>query len=150
MTAKETIEEKLEKLGRAVGSDDSLTKNVMTRIDAESKSRPAEIDKLKSKLVIRRLIMSRFTKLAAAAVIIITAALTLITFDRLVTPAYAIEQTIEAFKNVRFLHIIRRAETGQIEDERWIEIGPDGIQARYRQDSPPNFFVVDNRENILI
>ena len=33
MTIKETVEEKLEKLGRAIGSDDSFVENLMNRID---------------------------------------------------------------------------------------------------------------------
>ena len=40
--------------------------------------------------------------------------------------AYALEQTAEALKTVRFMHVVRRDRTGRIEDERWIEIGPDG------------------------
>ena len=34
MTAKEPIENRLEKLGRAIGSDESLVANVMSRIDS--------------------------------------------------------------------------------------------------------------------
>jgi hypothetical protein len=49
------------------------------------------------------------------------------------------------------MHIVRRDRAGNIEDERWIEIGPDGIQARYRQDTPErNFFVVDDRETVMV
>jgi len=70
MTAKEPIEEKLEKLGRAIGSDDSLVKNVMNRIDAEA-AESHRSRNLKNKLILRRFIMNRFTKLTAAAVIII-------------------------------------------------------------------------------
>ena len=70
MTAKEPIEEKLENLGRAIGSDDSLIENVMSRIDAEA-AESHRIQNLKNKLILRRFIMNRFTKLATAAVIII-------------------------------------------------------------------------------
>jgi hypothetical protein len=48
------------------------------------------------------------------------------------------------------MHIIRRNETGQINDERWIEIGPDGVQARYRQDNKKNWLVVDDRETVFV
>ena len=98
-----------------------------------------------------RIIMkTKITKLAAAAVIIIGVLLSITIFDVGVKPAYAIEQTIEAFMNVRFLHTMRHDESGKLEDERWIEIGPDGIQARYRQDTPSKLLVVDNLENIFV
>ena len=80
--------------------------------------------------------MSRLMKIAVAAVIIIAAVLTITFLDRSLTPAYAINQTVEALKNVRFLHIIGRDDTGQIKDERWIEIGMHGFQVRYRQQNP--------------
>ena len=70
MTAKEPIEEKLEKLAKAIGTDDSLVDSVMNRIDAEPIAEPSQTNKLKNKPV-RRFIMNRFTKLAAAAVIIV-------------------------------------------------------------------------------
>jgi tetratricopeptide (TPR) repeat protein len=62
--------------------------------------------------------------------------LSIVFWGRLSAPAYAIEQTIEALQNIRFLHIIGHDETGRIADERWIEIGPDGSQVRYRQENP--------------
>ena len=70
MTAREPIEEKLENLGRAIGSDDSLVENVMSRIDTEA-AELHRIKNLKNKLIFGRFIMNRFTKLTAAAVILI-------------------------------------------------------------------------------
>ena len=58
-------------------------------------------------------------------------------WGRLSAPVYALEQTVEALQNVRFLHVVGRDETGKISDERWIEIGMDGYQVRYRQQNPP-------------
>ena len=99
-----------------------------------------------------RIIMkSRFIKLAAAAVIIVAVALSITVVDKLASPAYAIVQTIEAFKNVRYMHVVRRDKAWNIQDERWIEIDPDGVQARYRQDTPErNFFVVDDRQTVMV
>ncbi|MHC4112664.1 MAG: tetratricopeptide repeat protein, partial [Planctomycetota bacterium] len=57
---------------------------------------------------------------------------------------------LEAVKNVRFMHVVRRDEAGQIEDERWIEIGPDGFQIRYRQDNPPNRLIVEDGETVSV
>lgn len=95
--------------------------------------------------------MSRLTKLAAAAAIIVAVALSITIVDKLASPAYAIEQTVEALKNVQYMHIVQHDKAGNIEDERWIEIGPDGFQARYRQDTPErSFFVVDDRQTVLV
>jgi hypothetical protein len=101
---------------------------------------------------IRRIIMRKpITKLAAAVAIIFAVALSITVVDKLTSEAYAIEQTIEAFENVQYMHIVRRDKVGNIEDERWIEIGPDGVQARYRQDTPErNFFVVDDRQTVMV
>lgn len=99
----------------------------------------------------RTIMKGRISKLAAAAVIVIAVMLSINIFDKSVAPAYAIEQTIEAFKNVRYMHLLQRNKIGQIEDERWVEIGPDGFQARYRQDTPSHgFFVVDDRQTVLV
>ncbi|MHC4464813.1 MAG: tetratricopeptide repeat protein [Planctomycetota bacterium] len=143
MIAKENLEEKLEELGQAISSDDSLVENVMSRIDATPAVESNRTGKFNNKLISRRFIMNRFTKFtAAAAVIIVGAALSITVIDKLTSPAYAIEQTI---------NIVRRDKAGNIEDERWIEIGTDGIQARYRQDTPErNFFVVDDRQTVLV
>lgn len=67
-------------------------------------------------------------------------------------PAYALDQTIQALKQVGFMHIIQRGADGTLADERWIEIGPDGRhQARYRQDTPRGkFFVVDDQKTVLV
>ena len=70
-TAKEPIEKRLKKLAQAIGPDDKLIENVMNRIDTKSISESERIEKLSAKLIARRFIMNRFTKLAAAAVIII-------------------------------------------------------------------------------
>ena len=145
MTAKEPIEQKLKNLAQAIDTDDSLVESVMNRIDAE----PTRTNKLKNKPA-RRFIMNRFTKLAAAAVIVIAVVLSATFLDIDVAPAYAIEQTIEAFKNIRFLHVIRHNETGDIEDERWIEIKADGAQGRYRQDTTGKLLVVDDGKDIFI
>jgi len=87
-------------------------------------------------LNIRNIIMkSPIAKLSSVAAVIAT--LVLIGFwVRPPSPAYALDQTVKALKNVRFLHIIGRDDTGRINDERWIEIGVDGIQVRYRQQNP--------------
>ena len=96
MTAREPIESRLEKLGRAIGSDESLTQKVMGRIDSlkNDREKPAE---LKTASLLKIFIINRFTKLAAAAVIVAGAVLGVkVLMNDLARPAYALEQTLEA------------------------------------------------------
>ena len=102
MTAKETIEEKLEKLGRAIGSDNSIVKNVMSRIDTATF---CESNRINDKPLVRRIIMNRFTKLTAAAVIIIAVILSITFLDKSVTPAYGITDLPELFEQAKIIHI---------------------------------------------
>jgi hypothetical protein len=68
MSAKDNIENRLQELGRIIGGGDSIADRVMSRIDAGS----VRCERGSSgKLLVRRLVMNRFTKFAAAAVIII-------------------------------------------------------------------------------
>jgi len=148
MTGQEHMENKLKQLGNAIGSDDSLVDSVMSRVDAGfiRQTSRARVIRLK-----RRLIMNGLTKFVAAAVIAVAAVLAVAFLHKSATPAYAIDQTVEALKNVRYMHAVRRDRAGNIEDERWVEIGPDGVQARYRQDAPErNFFVVDDQQTVMV
>ena len=68
---------------------------------------------------------------AVALLVIVVATLAVM---HLTTPrAYALEQTIKTISKVHFLHTVLKNEEGYLIDERWIEMGPDGNQARYRQ-----------------
>ena len=102
-------------------------------------------------LSIRRIIMkSPITKIAAAAAIIVGVALSITVIDKLTSEAYALVQTVEAFKNVRFIHLAGRDKADQVKDERWIELGMDGRQVRYRQDTAPDFLVVEDGESTAV
>lgn len=85
----------------------------------------------------RTIMRSPIVKLTSVAAVIAVAVLSITFWGKLSSPAYAIEQTFEALQKVRFLHVVGRDDTGQISDERWIEIGDDGYQVRYRQQNPP-------------
>ena len=93
----------------------------------------------------RMIMKSRITKLATAAIVVVAVVLSIVSLDKSVTSAYAFEQTVDAFENVRYMHLIRKNRDGQIADERWIEIGPQGFQVRYRQDTPPKLVVEDGK-----
>ena len=143
MTDGNSIEDRLEELAQAIGSDKSLVDNVMSSIEADIVAQP---DRIKRAFPMRRL-----TRLAAAVVTIAFVLLVATFLDNSAPHAYGVEQTIEAIKNVRFMHMIQRDGSGNIEDEKWIEIGPDGRQARYRQNTPAHgFFVVDDRKTVFL
>lgn len=112
---------------------DSLWAQVM-----QAHEEPRQTQSAHQEPILRRIVMrSTVMKLASAAAAIGVAVLSIGLWIQLSTPAYALDQTVEALKNVRFLHILARDEAGRINDERWIEIGMDGFQVRYRQQNPP-------------
>ena len=89
-------------------------------------------------------------KLASVAAIIVVAVLCAVLWQRSSPSAYAIEQTVEALKNVRFMHLTWRDDTGRVREERWIEIGMDGRQVCYRQHRPPDLLVVENGRSTAV
>jgi hypothetical protein len=101
MTLKESFEEKLEKLGRAIGSEDSLVENVMKRIETVTFSGS---NRTNDKPLVGRFIKNPFMKIAAAAVVIIAVVLSVTIFDRSVPQAYGITDVPELFKKARVVH----------------------------------------------
>ncbi|MHC4124019.1 MAG: hypothetical protein ACYSSI_10630 [Planctomycetota bacterium] len=119
MTTKNNLEEKLKSLSNAIGSDEHLVKNVMSRIETKPiKLKPCET-------FARRFIMNRFTKLAAAALIIIAAIISINLLDKTIPAAWAIEQTIEALRQTRVVHMFCRDWNGK-EFEMWINLNAEG------------------------
>jgi outer membrane lipoprotein-sorting protein len=96
----------------------------------------------------------RITKLAAAAVIVIAVVLSINFMDKSVTPAYGIEQTIEAFKNVHSVYVesTNRNKTGMSYNLRmWARRGEDGkfLFGDFRQESSYGDTIVANEgENL--
>lgn len=88
---------------------------------------------------------------AAAAAAVIVAVLFSMSTPK---AAYAWQQTLEAWTQVRFVHLshgpIKMGEREVTKDERWVEIGPDGSQVRYRQDSPPQLLCVENDQMVFL
>jgi len=74
-----------------------------------------------------RIIMkSRITKLAAAAVIIVAILLSITLLDKSVTQAYAIDQTIQACKNMRFIYFEYYTPSHRKMKEAWLEYDDRG------------------------
>ncbi len=106
MTAEETIEKRLEKLAQAISPDETLIENVMSRIDAKPIGESERIKKLSTKIIARRFIMNRFTKLAAAAVIIIAAMIGINYFGGSIGGTSAVyAAAIKALQNVNTVHV---------------------------------------------
>lgn len=136
MSAKENLEERLEKLGQAIASNNAFVENVMSRIEATPRGFPDRIGKLKNRLIVRRIIMSRFTKLAAAAAIIVAALVGLNHFTGSIdvaTPAYGITDVPELFKKASVIHtrgwmyfprhkMPKGQEIPPVEMEQWIDL----------------------------
>ena len=79
----------------------------------------------------RTIMKSRITKLAAAAVIIMIAVLVATFLDKSVTPAYAIEDTIEAMGEVETVHMVGKDWNGHVFDS-WMRINPaTGLQDHF-------------------
>ena len=81
----------------------------------------------------RIIIHSRITKLATAAVIAIAAVLGITFINQSLPAAYAIEQTIAAYNNIRFLHIKVFRDNREEPSEFWIKSDEQGrvTKARY-------------------
>ena len=126
MKSNGTIEQKLEQLADAVGSRDSFVDDVMNRIETA----PEQPGQNKAgNTLLRRLLMKRTIKFAAAAVVVIAAVLSLTLFDKTVSKAYALEQTVQACHSVRFIHI-RQIQPSHEED-------PVMIWAKFFEDGRP-------------
>jgi hypothetical protein len=83
----------------------------------------------------RHIMATPIAKIAAAAVIVIAAVLAITFFDKSVITAYAIEQTIEANRSLRFIHLkCEPAERGV--EELWAEFDTDGKLLRLRMNFP--------------
>jgi len=117
--------EKLIKKLRYKASDEAHNRvlgNVLQALDKSQKTTSAP------KPNIWRIIMkSKITKLAATAVIIIAIVLSITFLDKSVTPAYALEQTIQANSVLRYLHTkYFHGERDDVAKECWFEFDDSG------------------------
>ena len=96
---------------------DRLEKNLLQTLARRQSPRPKKLWRI--------IMKSQISKLAAVAVIIVSVIIGLATILKYgATPAYAIEQTIEAIKNVPIVHIFGRdSQNKQI--EMWIQVNPN-------------------------
>lgn len=151
MAGSEELQKKLEELSQAIGADESFAESVMRRVSPKSADPIGRTPISQTNISLRRSLMNHFAKIAVAAAILIAGVLGVVFLSTAGSTAYAIEQTTQALSQVRFMHILHQDRAGNTIDERWIEIGPDGYQARYRQDTPSrHFLVVDDRQTVMV
>ena len=150
MRSTENIEKLVKNLDLDIGTYSQADRAVLNELlEAQEKSK-----KMKSAFVSpktrRQIMKSPITKLAAAAVVIIAITLSVYIWDESMPLAYAIEQTIEANNNVRYLHIKIYAADKEEPREGWLEFDRDGQVTKARIHLPAWFFPADADEARVI
>ena len=96
---------------------------------------------------IRRTVMkSRITKLAAAAGVIVAVVLSITFLDKAVAPAYAIGQTIQACKNIPFIHFELFRPSNNKNKDAWLEYDDSGQIKNVRV----NFYFSKGNELVMV
>ena len=107
---------------------------VFNRIIVKQNEKIKQADRVNRQLRIwRRIMNSKITKYATAAMIIVAVVLSITLLDKSVTSAYAIEKTIAAYNRIYFLHVKQFRVNQEIPLEFWIKSDEQGniINARY-------------------
>jgi outer membrane lipoprotein-sorting protein len=89
----------------------------------------------------RMIMNSKITKLATAAVVILAVVLGVTLIDRSATPAYAIEQTIQAMRSVSSVRAYCTDWDGS-KGEVWVQIDPETGQEKYYYADQGNLLIV--------
>jgi len=106
---------------------DHLREDLMASLPKRCK--PEEMSRITQvrKFIGDTIMKSRITKIAAAAVIIVAVALSITVLEQSVTPAYAIEQTVEAYQGIRYLYFYYYPCTiDKLGKEAWIQYDANG------------------------
>ena len=89
-----------------------------------------------------RIIMkNNITKLAVAAAIILIAAIGITIFEKSATPAYAVEQTIEAMRSTKSIHAFT-TDWDNSQGETWVQTDPETGQEKYYYSDSNNLLIV--------
>jgi hypothetical protein len=97
----------------------------------------------------RTIMKSSITKLAAAAVIIIAAVLSVNFLAKSTTSAYALEQTIQASHSIRHIHVRNSVASHDEPMEFWLEFEPSG-QLKNMRLHKPAWMEPDDGATILV
>ena len=123
----------------------AVLKDLLHQFDKTQAQKPAVMQPKIGRTIIR----SPVTKLAATAVVIIAVTLSVYIWDNTMPLAYAIEQTIEANNNVRYLHIKICTADEKEPREGWLEFDRDGQVAKARINLPAWIFPADGATVIV-
>ncbi len=113
--------------------DQRILSDALQAHEKSKKTKPAAIQPNVWRIIMK----SKITKLVTAAAVILLVLFGITVLDKSATPAYAIEQTIEASHSVRYLHI--KAITPSHEDQpvdAWLEFSQDGQLKNMRLNLP--------------
>lgn len=131
MSSEEKIKRLFAKSDITVNSkiDDKIIDDALTAFDKSKKTQSVS----PGPNIWRIIMKSRITKLATAAVIIIAVVLSIIFWDKSVTNVYAIEQTIEANRTMRYLHLrYFDSSHDNVAKECWLEFDETGHATNVR------------------
>ena len=76
----------------------------------------------------------RLNKVACAAAVLVILGVLAVLLHRSASPAYALEQTVEAVKDLRYFHFQFKTSPEALDREAWIEYDPNGSLRRVRVD----------------
>ncbi len=77
----------------------------------------------------------RLNKVACAAAVLVILGVLAVLLHRSASPAYALEQTIDAVKDIRYFHFQFQSGAEELDKEAWIEYDPQGSLQNVRVDS---------------
>ena len=103
-------------------------------------------------LIIWRSIMrSKITKLATAAVIILAVVVSITFLNKSVTPAYSLDQTIEAYRGLRYIHVKNLSPPAYGPQDMWLEFDENGelIRLRLEEGEEDNFRIMVWADNTI-
>jgi len=127
-------------------------KKIVSRLNIDNKPNPVHRENLRRQMfsvfnetkqkpsahtatwqTIRRTIMKRpITKVATAAVVIVVIVLSINVWDKSISSAYAIEQTIEANKGLRYIHVRNVSPPAEGSQDTWLEFDENGELVQMR------------------
>ena len=130
---------------------ESARQALFAKLESEETKAPTPRPNISLAFIWRTIMKTRITKLAAAAAIIVIAALSISYLGDLATPAYAIEQTIEAFKKVNSVYVETtiREKGISCSAKMWARRGSHGnfFFGDFRQESGDNGYTIVANES---
>jgi hypothetical protein len=120
-------EKQFENFVRTIRFDDKPNLQHREEIEKDLLQALSQKQSPRSEKMWRIIMKSQTTKFAAAAIIILAVALMVFVLDRTTTPAWAIEQTIEAVKNFRAVHVVGSFAGGTA--EIWMRANEAGTKS---------------------